>query len=181
MTNKIYKTSQGKDIDLGKLMIQNEEVRAVGNMNVNARGDVIDSGNKKVSDSAARVNRNYRKQIGNVVKDMPVMNSKRAAQAIAQKYVDGSSDLPMVNVINGLDGPVMDTSTQFGSPAATADKAPIVPPRVTNDEMGAVLEEVATKAKGGLAGAIAKAREVKQEPLKTPREEERGIDGVNKI
>jgi len=34
---------------------------------------------------------------------------------------------------------------------------------------------------GGLAAAIAKAREVKQEPAATPREQERGGSGVKKI
>ena len=32
---KMYRSSQGKGIDLGALLLQNETVRAVGNMNVN--------------------------------------------------------------------------------------------------------------------------------------------------
>jgi hypothetical protein len=42
MSQKIYKSAQGKVVDLGTLMLQNESVRAVGNMGVNARGDVLD-------------------------------------------------------------------------------------------------------------------------------------------
>jgi predicted amidohydrolase len=43
MSKKIYKTAQGKIVDLGALQVQNETVRAVGNMNVNARGDRLDA------------------------------------------------------------------------------------------------------------------------------------------
>ena len=41
MTKKVYRTANGKTVDIGALMLQNENVRAVGNMNVNARGDVV--------------------------------------------------------------------------------------------------------------------------------------------
>ena len=40
----IYKTVNGKQIDMHKLILQNELTIAVGNMNVNARGDKIGPG-----------------------------------------------------------------------------------------------------------------------------------------
>lgn len=39
---KIYKTAQGKSIDMDRLRLLHEREVAVGNMNVNARGDVVD-------------------------------------------------------------------------------------------------------------------------------------------
>ena len=36
---------QGKMVDIDKLRAANESTRAVGNMNVNARGDVLGPGN----------------------------------------------------------------------------------------------------------------------------------------
>ena len=45
---KMYRSSQGKGIDLGALLLQNETVRAVGNMGVNARGDRIDNKGKSI-------------------------------------------------------------------------------------------------------------------------------------
>ena len=42
----IYRTMQGKEIDMGKLVNQNEMTIAVGNMKVNARGDKIGPGGK---------------------------------------------------------------------------------------------------------------------------------------
>jgi hypothetical protein len=37
----IYKTARGRELDLGKLIGQNELTPAVGNMKVNARGDKL--------------------------------------------------------------------------------------------------------------------------------------------
>jgi hypothetical protein len=41
-----YKTMQGKVVDMEKLMRQNELMPAIGNMNVNARGDELGPGGK---------------------------------------------------------------------------------------------------------------------------------------
>ena len=38
---KTYRTSSGKQVDFGALLLDNETVPALGNMNVNARGDEI--------------------------------------------------------------------------------------------------------------------------------------------
>jgi hypothetical protein len=62
MTQKTYRTAQGKVVDLGAMMVQNETVRAVGNMNVNARGDIIDNQDRVVATRGEQVNRNLRQQ-----------------------------------------------------------------------------------------------------------------------
>lgn len=58
MTNKTYRTAQGKNVDLGALLLQNETVRAVGNMNVNARGDRIDDQGNTITTKSEQINRN---------------------------------------------------------------------------------------------------------------------------
>ena len=62
MAGKIYKTALGKTVDMGKLSLQNEKVRAVGNMKVNARGDMIDDMNRVISSKTDQVNKQYNKQ-----------------------------------------------------------------------------------------------------------------------
>ena len=62
MAGKIYKTAQGKTVDMGKLMLQHEKVRAVGNMKVNARGDMVDDMNRVISSKTDQVNKQYNKQ-----------------------------------------------------------------------------------------------------------------------
>ena len=41
MAKKTYRTANGRMVDFGALLSQNENVPALGNMNVNARGDEI--------------------------------------------------------------------------------------------------------------------------------------------
>jgi hypothetical protein len=68
---KSYRTSQGTEIDFDKLRMQNETVRAVGNMSVNARGDVIDSNNNTVATRSKQVNKNYSKQTSSANAPVP--------------------------------------------------------------------------------------------------------------
>ena len=46
-------------LDMGSLVLQNEHVRAVGNMNVNARGDVIDAEGRVLTTRPQVVNQDY--------------------------------------------------------------------------------------------------------------------------
>ena len=59
MTKAVYRTAQGKMIDMGALRLQNERVRAVGNMKVNARGDQIDDRGGVVATKPSQVNKQY--------------------------------------------------------------------------------------------------------------------------
>lgn len=63
MTSKVYKTAQGKSIDMGALILKNENTRAVGNMKVNARGDLVDDMNNVIESKPQQVNRQYNREI----------------------------------------------------------------------------------------------------------------------
>ena len=63
MTNEVYRSANGKTVDMGALRLQNEKVRAVGNMRVNARGDVIDDNNEVIRTRNEQVSKQYQKQI----------------------------------------------------------------------------------------------------------------------
>lgn len=63
MTSQIYRSAQGKSVDMGALRLQNENVRAVGNMKTNARGDVLDDQNQVIASKNQQVSRQYRKDI----------------------------------------------------------------------------------------------------------------------
>jgi ElaB/YqjD/DUF883 family membrane-anchored ribosome-binding protein len=166
---KTYRTAKGKTVDLGSILNQNETVRAVGNMNVNARGDLVDSQNKTIERKNKQVQKQYRKQIGNTVTDDVVYSSKRAAQAaqIAQEYV---AKEPIMS------DPVPPKPAKVEQTLETVNVAPPAP--VVDPAIEAIEEP---QAKGGLAAAIAKARQVKQEPLKSPRQQARDSSGVKKI
>lgn len=59
MSRKIHKTAMGSSIDMDMIRLSNENVRAVGNMPVNARGDVIDSTGSIVKTREQIVNEYY--------------------------------------------------------------------------------------------------------------------------
>lgn len=60
-----YRTAMGKTIDMSALAARNEKVRAVGNMNVNARGDTIDASGKVVIPVTKKVGDKYQKTVTN--------------------------------------------------------------------------------------------------------------------
>jgi hypothetical protein len=43
---QVYRSMQGKEVDMNKLILQNELTVAVGNAKVNARGDELGAGGK---------------------------------------------------------------------------------------------------------------------------------------
>ena len=62
MTNEVYTSANGKKVDMGALRLKNEKVRAVGNMRVNARGDIIDDNNEVIRTRNEQVDTQYKKQ-----------------------------------------------------------------------------------------------------------------------
>lgn len=63
MAGHIYRTANGKQIDMRALALKNENTRAVGNMKVNARGDVISDANRVIKSKTSQVNKQYRQQV----------------------------------------------------------------------------------------------------------------------
>lgn len=84
MSKKVYKTAMGKTVDMGALMLQNENVRAVGNMGVNARGDILDSADRVIENRASQLKRQYNRQVKTNVQDIPVHTSTREARAVKE-------------------------------------------------------------------------------------------------
>lgn len=132
MTRKVYKTAQGRMVDLGALQLQNEHVRAVGNMGVNARGDLVDSENRAIDSRNGQVSRQYRRQATTNTADSAVVSSRKAS--------------------------VKPTPP---TPQPVAEIPP--PPEDFDDDF--VKAPGAQTSGGGLAAAIAKAREINQEPI----------------
>jgi len=70
---RMYKTMQGRMVDIEKLRAANEDTRAVGNMNVNARGDVMGPGGE-VATTKAKVMQTYYEAPKGMVDDTPSRN-----------------------------------------------------------------------------------------------------------
>jgi hypothetical protein len=156
MTKKVYRTAMGKTVDIGAMMLQNENIRAVGNMGVNARGDVINNQNKVIESRAKQIQRNNQKK-SQVAQSIPTATSNHALN------VQQSSNLPLeVDTFSDLP----EDNDVLREPTPTVNNAPVA--------------ESQPELRGGLAAAIAKAKAVNQERMKTPREQARA-QGVRKI
>ena len=75
---KMYKTMQGRMVDIEKLRAANESVQAVGNMNVNARGDVVGPGGNVVTTKETVIQKYYEQPKG-MVSDTPTKNKPQPA------------------------------------------------------------------------------------------------------
>lgn len=75
MTKNVYRTAQGQNIDMGAIILRNETERAVGNMSVNARGDIVDNQNRPIASRTEQVRKNYNRQTN--VSQAPVTVSKK--------------------------------------------------------------------------------------------------------
>ena len=67
---RMYKTMQGRMVDIEKLRAANESTQAVGNMNVNARGDVLGAGGVVVTPKESIIKKYYEQPKG-MVSDTP--------------------------------------------------------------------------------------------------------------
>jgi hypothetical protein len=163
MTSKVYKTAQGKAIDLGALLLQNEGTRAVGNMNVNARGDLVDGNNQVIDQKNKQVQRQYKRQTN--VSDAA---KKFSSTVDAKKHATTSAPVVDLSELDSISLPDSDVPAVAEDPTAPVTSAEIEQ------------SDSSTVAKGGLAAAIARSREIKQELEKTVRQREQE-SGIRKI
>ena len=78
---RMYRTMQGRMVDIEKLRTANESVQAVGNMNVNARGDVLGAGGQVVTPKETVIKQYYEQPKG-MVSDTPTKNKPMSAPKV---------------------------------------------------------------------------------------------------
>ena len=83
---RMYRTMQGRMVDIEKLRAANESVQAVGNMNVNARGDVLGAGGSIVTKKETVIQKYYEQPKG-MVSDTPRSKTMPAPKAEPVKTV----------------------------------------------------------------------------------------------
>lgn len=65
MTKEVYRSANGKVVDMGALRLKNEKTRAVGNMKVNARGDEVNERDQVIRKKTEQANKQYNRQTVN--------------------------------------------------------------------------------------------------------------------
>ena len=189
MTKQVYQTAQGQSVDLGAIVLKNEHVRAVGNMNVNARGDRIDADNRVVDQRNQQVQRQAERTtvIGSNVDTSPVHTStshaKRNSAQLQAQAIQAQQDAqvdPTVEEPMPIEADVTDPEPMATEPApveAVAESAAVATPpapskTVTVDD---------TSGQGGLASAIARTKVIEQQKLKTAKQIAQAKPGVTRI
>lgn len=90
---RIYRTAQGRQVDMERLRLQNEMTPAVGNMRVNARGDQLGPGGKVVQTREEMLDQYYKNTANkkvNVADSIPTSsaNAGRVKQIEPDDFVD---------------------------------------------------------------------------------------------
>lgn len=138
----IYRTAQGKSIDMNALILRNGSTRAVGNMGINAKGDMVDGNNRSIKKRKERVQRQYNEQVQTNTAHRGNVRQEEVQTQAAPKQ------------------PERKKSTVVKKPRDTkqeADAATVAP--VT--EAPAATARPVPAARTGLGAAIARARQVR--------------------
>ena len=135
---RMYRTMQGRMVDIEKLRAANETVQAVGNMNVNARGDQIGPGGQIVTPKD-KVIKNYYEAPKGVVDDTPARNKPTPATPVVEQ------PQPEVKIMTPL-------------PAKPAPKKIVKPETPKVEPEGKKVEtfkpKTTTKSKSGIDAAL---------------------------
>jgi len=82
---KVYKTMQGKAVDMDLLRQKNELTPAVGNARVNARGDELGPGGKIIRKREDVLADYYRDHPNKVVDEQPVAKNSQPEAVVAEE------------------------------------------------------------------------------------------------
>ena len=193
MAQKIYKSAMGRVVDIGALMLENENVRAVGNMNVNARGDTLDSADRVIESKPKQVQKHYQKQSTNTSAMPPTTSTAVAKKQQAEKAkARAKSAKPKEKVVDDAvldaynDERLVSVHDKIQPDPVEVEEIPEIESLEELAELEAVVPELVQEPakpvpRGGLAAAIAKAQTVKQELIRTPRQMAQNKPGVSKI
>jgi hypothetical protein len=133
MTKKQYRSAMGKTVDMGALLLQNEDVRAVGNMGVNSRGDVINSNNKVIEKKSRQIQRQNSRKTN--VNHTPVTTS---TSALNKKEKPTTSVSTIDNVFETIDPVTTETQEPVSSGGLAAA---IARSRTVKQELEKTLQE----------------------------------------
>ena len=197
---KTYRTANGGKVDLGALILSNENTRAAGNMGVNARGDKIDSNNQVIETRNEQIQRAYDMTVNNQpVDELPPTSIKHAKKLEKERAIQEKREEAKVDPSKTVkERPTKAELRKIKKdlPEATKDPLPVKEkeslPSAVDDAAEVMSQPKAEKVvqpaqslkrvpQGGLAAAIAKAKEIKEEPEKTARQMQQEQKGVRRI
>ena len=145
---KIYRTAQGRSLDMETIRLQNELVPALGNMRVNARGDQLGPGGKIVKTREMIMDEYYKARpapLENIPSQSPIPTRSAPSRRKSEPLVTSSKK-----------------TVDFTPADVYPDEVTVEPVQETNKATKAKKSKepknTEGKLKGGLAAAIAKTQ-----------------------
>jgi hypothetical protein len=140
---KIHKTARGKIVDMDKIKLSNEQVTAVGNMKVNARGDQLGAGGQVIAGRNQVMDRVY------------AVESSGSSSSKGYSPNDPQVAIQQQNLVEANKAKALhDLATNLVNNSSIEPTAPTEAPTAP--------------ARGSLASSVAKTTTVVQEPMPNP-------------
>ena len=146
---RMYRTMQGKMVDIEKLRAANESTRAVGNMNVNARGDVLGPSGQIVT-KKENVMKKYYEQPKGMVDDTPA----RAKPTPARRTPPTAQADQQVKVIRQPEVQVMTPMAPSTEPQQEVKKIVTPEAEPESKQVETFKPKTTTTAKSGIDAAL---------------------------
>jgi hypothetical protein len=173
---KTYRTSSGQQVDFGALLLNNETVPALGNMNVNARGDEI-APDGSITKSREEIMREYNELNTMVPEDGAI------PEGTGLEADDDWQDWEPP-VTTPEPAPVANMTVPTETVAASVEEPVVEAPVGTNvgQQIADQVEAEAPKTPtGGLAAAVAAAKKPTSDVKQSAQAQEKENPGVRRI
>jgi len=171
----VYRTALGKHVDIDQIRLQNEETVAVGNMRVNARGDVLNHSGQINQHKDDIILRNKQNKTYNSVRDEPIAESSFEVKQTRSKPQTKDTTSELQATIEQLKKEIEEKNLLLQQSAlgktlreAIADE-PQNHVEETPPEVLAPTKTEEAPARGGLAAAIQKNMELQAKKTKPKR------------
>ena len=173
---KTYRTSSGQQVDFGALLLNNETVPAIGNMNVNARGDEI-APDGTITKSREDIMREYN-ELNTMVPSDGAIPEGTGLQADDDWQDWQPPTKPEIAPVANMSVPTETASVE--EPAVESPIGTNVGMQV-EENPDRVIDKTVKTPTGGLAAAVAAAKKPESNVQQSAQEQEKQNPGVRRI
>jgi hypothetical protein len=174
---KTYRTSSGQQVDFGALLLNNETVPALGNMNVNARGDEI-APDGTITKSREDIMREYNELNTMVPQDGAIPEGTGLEADDDWQDWEPPVTTPEPAPVANMSVPTETVAASVEEPAVEAPVGTNVGQQIAEQ---AATEEKAKTPTGGLAAAVAAAKKPESNVQQSAQAQEKENPGVRRI
>lgn len=178
MAKRAYRTASGKMVDMDTLALKNETVLAVGNMNVNARGDRVGNGGQIIQTREELMAEHYQVPGQVVPSEQPLEQKPKDKTNRNAPIIDADPAPIQKDLSTDTEGMMDDPVVEEVSTTQTDDEW------VEDDDGNFIkrqAEEVVKNTTRGLADALSNTQSVSVPFVESEKQKARKKKGINRI